>query len=208
MSIKEKNLIFDFDGTLFDSAPEILECLKKVFHLNKLKSENDFNESLIGPPIKEMLKKLVQKKDIGMIDKIIKDFINLYDSEYCYKTKLYDGVKKTLEILAEEKKLILITNKRISPTEKMLKNSGIIDFFEDYFSVDPSNTAKKNKSILIKNTIKDLDINPDNCVYIGDTEGDFIASNNNGIKFIYAGWGYGEYVEQAHLHLNDIRELI
>ena len=70
------------------------------------------------------------------------------------------------------------------------------------------NTAKKNKSILIKNTIKDLDINPDNCVYIGDTEGDFIASNNNGIKFIYAGWGYGEYVEQAHLHLNDIRELI
>ena len=144
MSIKEKNLIFDFDGTLFDSAPEILECLKKVFHLNKLKSENDFNESLIGPPIKEMLKKLVQKKDIGMIDKIIKDFINLYDSEYCYKTKLYDGVKKTLEILAEEKKLILITNKRISPTEKMLKNSGIIDFFEDYFSVDPSNTAKKD----------------------------------------------------------------
>ena len=208
MSIKEKNLIFDFDGTLFDSAPEILECLKKVFHLNKLKSENDFNESLIGPPIKEMLKKLVQKKDIGMIDKIIKDFINLYDSEYCYKTKLYDGVKKTLEILAEEKKLILITNKRISPTEKMLKNSGIIDFFEDYFSVDPSNTSKKNKSILIKNTIKDLDINPDNCVYIGDTEGDFIASNNNGIKFIYAGWGYGEYVEQAHLHLTDIRELI
>ena len=199
MSIKEKNLIFDFDGTLFDSAPEILECLKKVFHLNKLKSENDFNESLIGPPIKEMLKKLVQKKDIGMIDKIIKDFINLYDSEYCYKTKLYDGVKKTLEILAEEKQLILITNKRISPTEKMLKNSGIIDFFEDYFSVDPNNTSKKNKSILIKNTIKDLDINPDNCVYIGDTEGDFIASNNNGIKFIYAGWGYGEYLSLIHI---------
>ena len=208
MSIKEKNLIFDFDGTLFDSAPEILECLKKVFHLNKLKSENDFNESLIGPPIREMLKKLVQKKDIGMIDKIIKDFINLYDSEYCYKTKLYDGVKKTLEILAEEKQLILITNKRISPTEKMLKNSGIIDFFEDYFSVDPNNTSKKNKSILIENTIKDLDINPDSSVYIGDTEGDFIASNTNGIKFIYAGWGYGAYVEQAHLHLTDIRELI
>ena len=61
MFIKEENLIFDFDGTLFDSAPEILECLKKVFRLNKLKSENDFNESLIGPPIKEMLKKLVQK---------------------------------------------------------------------------------------------------------------------------------------------------
>tara|TARA_B100001057_G_scaffold422751_1_gene444436 strand:- start:5445 stop:6071 length:627 start_codon:yes stop_codon:yes gene_type:complete len=208
MLIKEENLIFDFDGTLFDSAPEILKCLKKVFYLNKLKNKKDFNESLIGPPIKEMLKKLVQKKDLDMVDKIIKDFINLYDSEYCFKTKLYDGVKETLKILAEEKKLILITNKRISPTEKMLKNSGIIDFFDNYYSVDPNDISKKDKSILIENTIKDLDINPDSSVYIGDTEGDFIASNTNGIKFIYAGWGYGEFVEQAHLHLTDIRELI
>ena len=208
MSIKEENLIFDLDGTLFDSAPEILKCLKKVFELNRLQSLNDLIESLIGPPLKEMLKKLVQKKDLDMVDKIIKDFIDLYDSEYCFKTKLYDGVKETLEILAKKKKLILITNKRISPTEKMLKNSGIIDIFDDYFSVDPSDISKKDKSILIENTIKDLDINPYNSAYIGDTEGDFIASTNNGIKFVYAGWGYGNYVEHAHLHLTDIRELI
>ena len=42
----------------------------------------------------------------------------------------------------------------------MLKNSGIIDIFDDYFSVDPSDISKKDKSILIENTIKDLDINP------------------------------------------------
>ena len=103
MSIKEENLIFDLDGTLFDSAPEILKCLKKVFELNRLQSLNDLNESLIGPPLKEMLKKLVQKKDLDMVDKIIKDFIDLYDSEYCFKTKLYDGVKETLEILAKKR---------------------------------------------------------------------------------------------------------
>ncbi len=208
MSIKEDNLIFDLDGTLFDSAPEILKCLKKVFLANKLESKNDFDESIIGPPLRETLKNLVQKQDLDMVDKIIEDFIELYDSEYCYKTKLYDGVRETLQILGKKKKLILITNKRISPTKKMLENSGIIEFFDNYFSVNPSDISKKDKSILIANTIKDLDINPENSAYIGDTEGDFIASNNNGIKFIYAGWGYGDYVEQADLHLNDIRELL
>jgi len=37
MLIKEENLIFDFDGTLFDSAPEILKCLKKVFYPEQVK---------------------------------------------------------------------------------------------------------------------------------------------------------------------------
>tara|TARA_B100001093_G_scaffold519127_1_gene606611 strand:- start:2322 stop:2948 length:627 start_codon:yes stop_codon:yes gene_type:complete len=208
MSIKEDNLIFDLDGTLFDSAPEILKCLKKVFLANKLESKNDFDESIIGPPLRETLKSLVQKQDLKMIDKIIEDFIELYDSKYCYETKLYDGVRETLQILEKKKKLILITNKRISPTKKMLENSRIIEFFDNYFSVNPSDILKKDKSILIANTIQDLNINPDNSAYIGDTEGDFIASNNNDIKFIYAGWGYGDYVERADLHLKDIRELL
>ena len=64
MSIKEDNLIFDLDGTLFDSAPEILKCLKKVFLVNKLESKNDFDESIIGPPLRETLKSLVQKHTV------------------------------------------------------------------------------------------------------------------------------------------------
>lgn len=57
MSIKEDNLIFDLDGTLFDSAPEILDCLKKVFIANNLKINNvEMNESIIGPPLKKFLK--------------------------------------------------------------------------------------------------------------------------------------------------------
>ena len=38
--------------------------------------------------------------------------------------------------------------------------------------------------------------------------GDFIASKKNNIKFIFAGWGYGKYVEDADLHLTDIRDVI
>ena len=208
MPIAEDNLIFDLDGTLFDSAPEILVCLKKALQLNNIDINDNLNKSIIGPPLKETLKNLVQKKDTVKIDKIIENFIELYDSDYCYKTKLYKGVQETLKILGKKKKLILITNKRIVPTEKMLKNSKIIELFDNYFSVDPNDQSKKDKTTLISKTIKDYKINPQNTAYIGDTMGDFIASKKNNIKFIFAEWGYGKYVEDADLHLTDIREML
>ena len=208
MPIAEDNLIFDLDGTLFDSAPEILVCLKKALQLNNIDINDNLNKSIIGPPLKETLKNLVQKKDTVKIDKIIENFIELYDSDYCYKTKLYKGVQETLKILKKKKNLILITNKRIVPTEKMLKNSKIIELFDNYFSVDPNDQSKKDKTTLISKTIKDYKINHKNTAYIGDTMGDFIASKKNNIKFIFAGWGYGKYVEDADLHLTDIREML
>ncbi len=208
MSIKQNNLIFDLDGTLFDSAPEILDCLKEIFHKNNIKVNNNFDQSIIGPPLKDTLRGLVKEKDINKIDRLISDFIKLYDSKYCYKTKLYKNVRETLEILKSEKRLFLITNKRLAPTKIMLESKNIVNFFENYFCVDANDPKKKDKTILIANTIAELDINPSNTVYIGDTKGDFLASENNDIKFIYAGWGYGENIDSAFLHLNDISELV
>jgi len=118
MRISEHNLIFDLDGTLFDSAPEILLCFKKALELNNIDIKDDLNKSIIGPPIRETLKNLVQKKDIVKIDKIIENFIELYDSDYCYKTKLYRGVQETLKILEKKKNLMLITNKELVQLRK------------------------------------------------------------------------------------------
>ena len=208
MPIDEENLIFDLDGTLFDSAPQIIDCFKKVLKNSNLEIKNEITEAIIGPPIKETLKNLIQKKDQNKIDKLIDDFVELYDFKYCYETKLYDGVYESLKALNTKKNLFLITNKRLSPTEKMLKNTNIINFFDCYFSVDPNDNLKKNKSILIAETMKSLNIDPKNTVYIGDTEGDYIASKKNNIKFAFARWGYGEFRKQADLYFNDIRELI
>ena len=74
MRISENNLIFDLDGTLFDSAPEILLCYKKALQLNNIDIKDNLNISIIGPPLKETLKNLVQKKDTPKIDKIIENF--------------------------------------------------------------------------------------------------------------------------------------
>jgi phosphoglycolate phosphatase len=208
MSIKEGNLIFDLDGTLFDSAPEIIDCLNEIFKKNNIKVKNNFDQSIIGPPLKDILKSIIQKKDISKIDVLMSEFIKLYDSKYCYKSRLYKSVRETLEILKRKKRLFLITNKRLAPTKIMLENKEIIQFFENYFCVDVNDVKKKDKNTLIANTLVDLNINPKDTVYIGDTKGDFFASHNNDIKFIFAEWGYGGNIDSPYLNLNDISELV
>ena len=47
MHIAEDNLIFDLDGTLFDSAPEILLCFKKALKLNNIDIKENLNKSII-----------------------------------------------------------------------------------------------------------------------------------------------------------------
>ena len=90
-------------GLFFDSAPEILDCLREIFRINNIEVNNDFNYSIIGPPLRDTLKSLVQEKDINKIDRLISDFIKLYDSKYCYKTELYKNVRETLEILERKR---------------------------------------------------------------------------------------------------------
>ena len=208
MPIDEKNLIFDLDGTLFHSAPEIIDCYRKVLTNRNIVTKNEITDSIIGPPIKETLKNLLQKHDQAIIDRLIEDFIELYDHNYCYKTRLYEGVRETLAVLNRNKNLILITNKRLSPTVRMLKSADIMKFFDNYFSVDPNEKFKRNKATLIAETIKSLKIDSKNAIYIGDTQSDYVASKENNIKFAFASWGYGELNKQPDIYLEDIRDLM
>ena len=208
MPIDEENLIFDLDGTLFNSAPQIIDCFRRVLANRNIETKNEITDSIIGPPIKETLENLIPKEYKDKIDRLIEDFIELYDHSYCHRTKLYDGVIETLETLSRKKNLILITNKRLFPTEKMLKSADIMKFFDSYFSVDPNDKSKRNKTLLIAETIKSLNIDSKNAVYIGDTVGDQIASKENNIKFAFACWGYGQLNKQADIYLEDITELM
>ena len=81
-------------------------------------------------------------------------------------------------------------------------------FIEGLESFTDLNRLGRGRSYARNGKIKDYKINPQNTAYIGDTMGDFIASKKNNIKFIFAGWGYGKYVEDADLHLTDIREML
>ena len=75
------SLIFDLDGTLVSSIDGIKASLSKALEMNGLKNQINLDGiPIAGPPLKEIVIELVGFKDPPLIDKIIVDFINHYDS--------------------------------------------------------------------------------------------------------------------------------
>lgn len=202
------NYIFDLDGTLINSSPEIINCFKEAFKINNVTPKIKINKSIIGPPLNEVLDSLLDEDDKNKTSQIVQTYINLYDEDFCHRSQLYDGVYESLKKLSLKKKLFLITNKRFIPTRKILKTTGIIDFFDSYYSIDKNEPTISNKSKLIKYVIKNLNLNLQECLYIGDTHGDAIASKQNNLDFVYANWGYGMHTSNSTSRIDSIKDLI
>ena len=206
--LKNKHIyLFDLDGTLIDSSPEIIKTYNTVFKKNNIKPIREVSEDIIGPTLKDTISNLIPSKHLSNIDKIIKDFIGLYDNKFCTESSLYDGVYETLDKLSKKNRLILITNKRFIPTEKILYSNEIINFFEKYFSVDIKSQYSFNKSSLINNVLEEMKLDPKKTVYVGDTKEDFKASMDNNIDFIFAEDGYGKSEKNFLNKISDICEL-
>ena len=203
-----KNIyLFDLDGTLINSAPEIIKTYNAVFLKHNIKPTREVSIDLIGPPLKETMSMLVPFDNEDKLKNLINDFIDLYDDKFCYESKLYKGTYEMLNNLSKQKRLIIITNKRLIPTEKILSWLGIKHFFEKCFSVDSNDQLLTNKSLLIKNVLKSMKLDEKKCIYIGDTESDFDASRDNNIDFIFAKYGYGDSKIKFLNEIDDISDL-
>lgn len=206
------NYIFDFDGTLVDTAPDIIDCLKKSF-LDVLKINNiKIDRNIIGPPINEMLKKI--KPDINDQDAVLltKRFRVCYDGSSFSNTFLFDSVKELLMKLKDRRKnVILVTNKPQLPTTKLVKKLDI-DLFNKVITPDILSGKKMNKSEMIHFLLLEYKLDSNKSLMIGDTAEDAIAARENKIDsaIVLKGYGSKKAIQEIKPRyvFNDICELL
>ena len=87
--------------------------------------------------------------------------------------------------------LHIVTNKRAYPTQKISAHLGWKELFGCVYTTDTFLKAGYSKPRLLGRLVKDLNLKSKDCAYIGDREGDAIASHKNNMKFMWAGWGFG-----------------
>ena len=194
MNTKYKNIIFDFDGTLVDTAPDIINCLKKAFYeVLKIKNMN-IHRDIIGPPVNVMIGKLRPDLDAETVEALTKSFRICYDKSIFPDTYLYDGVKELLIALKGMKyKIFVVTNKPMLPTKKILKKLDI-DFFDKVITVDYLKETRLTKSEMIKCLISEKYIDSKKSLVVGDTQGDIDAAKENSIDSVAVLYGYGNEI--------------
>jgi phosphoglycolate phosphatase len=206
--------IFDLDGTLVDTSPDIIDSVKYTLALLVLpeKSDQQIKES-IGGGAKAILEKNIPPENIDSLDLAIELFKTHYDQNCSNKSYLYPNVFLILSYLkAKGKKLAVYTFKTKSATYKVLKDYKIFDFFDCIVTKDDVQQPKPHPEGIYKIlTFFDYQSH-DNIVMIGDTTFDIETGKNAMVNTIAVTYGYEPSIKnskvQADLYIDDFADII
>jgi phosphoglycolate phosphatase len=212
--MKQKfTILFDLDGTLVDTAPDLMlahnHVMKKFGYPTK--STEDIRNlvgkgagALIGRSIWGQAKKEFSKVlDDKIKDEMVKEFINFYGKNINNESTLINGVKEFLIWCKEQNiSMAVCTNKQERLSNDLLKKIGIYDFFEYVAGSDTFDYCKPDPRHLT-NVVEILDGDVKKTIMIGDSETDANAAKAAEIPVILLENGYTEKntTEIYHNHL-------
>jgi len=187
-----KDILFDLDGTLIDSAPAILASFRQAFADTGTPAVRPIDPEIIGPPLMETLALLSGSADAVLLDRLAEAFKASYDTTGYQATAAYEGVGEMLARLRQAGlRLHIATNKRIHPTRLILAHLGWQDRFDSVYALDAVEPRLPHKAAMIGRLLADRAIARADAVYVGDRSEDGESADANGLRFVAATWGYG-----------------
>ena len=190
--MKFDSIIFDLDGTLWDSTVEVAKTWSTIIAKYNLSRKEVTVEDLkpcMGKLLDEIARILLPDLDEEMQMKIINECCK-YENEYLR------------EKLAKDYKLFIVSNCQDGYIESFFNSHGLEKYFIDYEC--PGRTglpkAENIKLVVERNNLK-------NPVYVGDTQGDANAAKAANVPFIYAKYGFGD-VEEFEDKIESFEELL
>ncbi len=192
-----RNWFFDLDGTLARTGEDIRLAWRGALTAMG-RDLSRFDEVFsIGPTLEKVTYDLYPDATPELVAELLQRFKPLYDESGFPNTVPYPGVEELLSALkARGAKIYIVTNKRHAPTQAIARKFGWDRLFDGIWSYD-SLEVKYKKPELLARLLKELNIDPQTAVMVGDTRGDVESGQANRMATIGVTYGYGRREELA-----------
>ena len=196
-------IIFDLDGTLWNTLNATYEGVNEIFLKNNLEPlSKEHIAKGMGLNFSDIAKHYMPKLDKEIREQIMNQIIVKTREIILEKgANFYDGVNDIIINLSKKYKLGIVTNNNDEYVKTFLKVSNLEEYFNSYIGAASYNIEKNEaiKKLLDENNVT-------KGIYVGDTEKDMIESEKAGAIFIYAKYGFDKNLNSKYA-INDIKEL-
>ena len=199
-------LLFDLDGTLVDSVPDIafaLNTMRQKLHLPAIELETVKN--IVGrgfPTTIQLILELdmTQAQAKKLHAKAFALTLQAYTENHGRHTTIYDGVLSTLTLLKKHPyKMAIVTNKEESHATALLEKIGLISYFDCIIGGDTTHHYKPHPASILE-ALSRLKSKPKDTIMIGDSKTDIDAAHNAAIPVVAVTYGYNHSTPISHYH--------
>lgn len=187
-----KNILFDFDGTIFDTVKGIERSVKYALDKNGIVLSVDSFRRFAGPPFK-----VIFKENYGFDDELIVKIIEAFREDYLpygiYESSPFPGIAELLDELRQNGfKLAIATLKPRPMAVELLERSGLYGKFDVISGQIAEGIETLTKAEIVRGAMDMLGAAPEDTVLVGDTKYDVVGGHEAGLKVIGVRYGYAE----------------
>ena len=189
--MKYKSYIFDLDGTLLDSLTDLAASCNYALRINNMPERTiDEVRMFVGNGVRKLMERAIPDGDCNeLFQKTYTDFRDHYLIHNLDHTSPYSGIINMLKSLKDDGcNIAVVSNKFYAATQELVNH-----FFGDYVSVaigERDNIRKKPSPDTVFEALRQLNVEKDGAVYIGDSDVDVMTAKNCGMPCISVLWGF------------------
>jgi phosphoglycolate phosphatase len=191
-------LFFDLDGTLSDPSDGITRCIQHALQcLGRPYPPKAELVQFIGPSLRWTFPRLLGSEEPDLIDAALRYYRERYADVGLFENVVYPGVPELLEQLQNDGyRMYVVTSKPTVYSDRIIERFGFEHFFLEVFGPQLDGRFDE-KSELIEHILRELSLDPQRTVMIGDRARDIESGQAHGTQTIGVTYGFGSEAEIA-----------
>ena len=182
-------ILFDFDGTVFDTVEGITKSAQYAARQFGIEAEAESLRCFAGPPLVDMFMEHFGF-DLDDAMRATVHFRERYRPIGLYECRVFPGVRELLAELRAAGYLLGIATSKPQPlAEELLEREGMTELF-DVLVGSGSDANNDSKASVLRRAMDRLGVTAEECVLVGDTKYDVRGAHACGVKCVGVGYGY------------------